>query len=105
MATATFEEIDFDDEPEENYTKNKPDDLAGVLAGVVGWGNIKLIVFVFLIFIFINTDMFIDKVLGTMFSDAVDTGRTPNTKGTMIQSLVLVLLYICADILIKYHII
>lgn len=101
---ATFEEIDFDDEIEEQGGKNKPDDLAGAFAGVFSLANLKLLFILFLIFLFINSDMFIDRMLGKV-DGAVADGRMPTTKGTILQGTILVLLYIMADVLIKYGLI
>lgn len=105
--TATFEEIEFDDEDdaveEKKSTKKKPDDLFSVVGAVFSWANLKLIVFIFLIFVAICSDMFSEHVL-SRFNGTVD-GRVPNTKGTLIQGVFLVLFYIMADILVQYGII
>jgi hypothetical protein len=103
---ATFEEINFDDEVDggEEGSKNKPDDLAGVMVGVFGLANLKLLFILFLLYIFVNCDMFIDKILGKV-DGAVADGRMPTTKGTVIAGLILVLLFVIADVLVRYGLI
>jgi hypothetical protein len=66
-----------------------PDDLGGMfvhIAGLIPW---KVIIFVFLGFIVLNTSIFIEKVL-SHWSGTVE-GRCPTEKGLLIQGLLLTL--------------
>ena len=65
--------------------------------------NYKMVLFLFLFFIFITSDIFIDKLL-TGVNGAV-VGRITTTKGSLIQATLLVLFYACMDVLINNNII
>jgi hypothetical protein len=94
---------DSDNMDDENPEKEDKDDLLHM-----GWNFLKLINFkigflLFLIGIFILSDIFSDKVL-SLFSDTTH-GECATTKGTMIQLIFLVIAYILLDLLDKADII
>lgn len=99
-----FEIIEFDDqyEPHE-ITNKKPEDLATSLVNTFSELNLKLFFILFLIFLFISSDVFIDKFLDR-FSGSVEA-KVATSKGTVIQGVCLVILFIIADILIQNNII
>lgn len=94
----TYEIIDADDLSLSEDIK-KPDDLASALVGLFSISNLKLIVFLFIIFLFVSSDIFIEKFLHK-FNNAVNN-REPTAKGVMIQGIVLILLFMFMDIIIK----
>lgn len=70
-------------------SQDGPDDLGSMvlhLAGLVPW---KSVAFIFILFLFINTTTFVDRILGS-WEGAVE-GRFPTEKGLMIQAVLLTL--------------
>ena len=61
--------------------------------------KIKLAAFIFIMFIFLNSDVFIERVLSNKDETYVE-GRQVNTKGTIIQALLLSISFILIDQLI-----
>ena len=61
----TVEEIDFDNIEEEldEDGNRKPDSFIAIIADFLGNLNIKLIIVLFLSYIFLMSDLFLDKVL------------------------------------------
>jgi hypothetical protein len=92
---STYEIIEFDELEEEKEKEKKPDDLASTFVGFLSCINYKLLFFLYIIFLFLTSDVFVDKILDRV-DDAVHD-RNPTTKGTFIQGLFLVLFYIAAD--------
>lgn len=91
----TLETIDY-----ENLDVGKqPDDLFSVLADLTTSMNLKIMFFLFIIFLLVTSDPFMTYALGG-FSD-VSEHKIPTSKGTMLQGLALVLLYIVADVITK----
>jgi len=98
----TVEEIDFDNIEEEldEDGNRKPDSFIAIIADFLGNLNIKLIIVLFLSYIFLMSDLFLDKVLSKV--DNCTKHRDQLTpKGTFINGLLLVMLYMSADLLIK----
>ena len=59
-----------------------------------GWSSVKSLVLLFLLFIFISSDVFIDNVVG-LFKDSTD-GTNLTTYGTAVQGVFLVFFYAVA---------
>jgi hypothetical protein len=101
----TFDEIDFDDVEEEVDSKGRrPDSFIDMFADFFGGVNYKIIFFLFAIFMFINSDIFIEKVLHK-FEGAVEGRATVTNKGTFISSIILILFYMTFDMLIRNRIV
>ena len=81
---------------------NKKSDFMKVGGGVLIDINYKISAFLFMMGMFIFSDIFIDKIM-TQFEGAVD-GECTTTKGTMIQLICLVIGYIIIDLVIQYEI-
>ena len=97
---STFETIDFEDFDSNNTKSSKKnDDLASAFVGFFTTINYKILFFIFVIFLFISSDVFIDKALSRI--DGAVEYKTPTTKGTFIQGFFLVFLYMIIDITIK----
>lgn len=102
------EEIDFDDVEDEVDSPKKggkgPDSFSSIIADFFVGVNYKLILMLFLIYVFLMSDMFIDKVLSRL-DGAVSERRNLTSKGALINGVVLVLLYMTADMLINNKIV
>jgi len=83
--------------------KNRPDDFSGMIKDMACSFNYKLIFILFFIFLLVNSDVFMARVLEKV-DNAYDY-KSPTNKGIMIQGLVVVLLYMVADVLIKQDVI
>ena len=92
------EDMDLE-ELENDGGKSKPDDFMGVLMGTLALSNLKLAFFIFLIFLFVTSDIFVEHALSKW--DGLVYNREPNEKGTVVQGIALVLLYMTIDILIR----
>ncbi len=102
---ATAEEIDFENIEEELEDAGKrPDSFISIIADFMGGLNYKLIIILFLSYVFLMSDLFLDKVLGKV--TGTTTQRVQLTpKGTLINGVLLIMLYMTADLLIKNKII
>lgn len=81
--------------------KNKTE-MLNMASDALGGFSFKLILFLYLIFIIVCSDVFIDKIL-SKFDSAVDM-HVPTTYGTLIQGAILVVSYIFTDVLIKMEV-
>jgi hypothetical protein len=98
--SGTFEEIEFDEfDTDNSKNKKKPDDIAGTFIGLLSMTNLRLFFIVFLLFIFVSSDVFIDQVLGR-FEDAREH-NCATTKGVIIQATIMVLLVMVMDVFIS----
>lgn len=83
--------------------EKKPDELATIVADFFTSINYKLFIFVFLLFVLISSDIFIDKILGK-FNNAVDH-RVATSKGVFIQGLFCAVFVILIDALVRNELI
>ena len=83
--------------------KSCPDDFASVFADIFSGIQFKLFGLIFIIFIFISSDVFIGRMLSN-FSGATD-GKKTTSWGTIIQGMFLVMALIVIDVLVKQKII
>lgn len=94
--TETYEEIDFE---EGNDDTKKPDTL---LDPIIHFGSLiyfKQLIAIFLLFLFVNTDVFIDKVLGNI--SGASENRHATTKGIIISGIILCIGYMLIDLLFR----
>lgn len=100
MEVIEDDEIDYEEYGDDESTK--PDDFIGIISYGFGSINFKHLIFMLIMFIFLSSDVYVDRVLskipGTVFN------RSPNTKGTMIQLMFFAIAYILIDILVSYKI-
>lgn len=92
----------MDSTPISSY-KSKPDDFTSMLADAVTNVQYKLFILMFLTFIGLSTDVFINRVL-TKFSGAVE-GKTPTSWGTGLQAIFLVIACLVFDLLIQMEVV
>ena len=83
--------------------KNRPDDFAGMAKDMICSFNYKLIFILFLLFLLVNSDVFMVRVLEKI-DNAYDF-KSPTSYGVVIQGVILVMLYMVADVLIKQDVI
>jgi hypothetical protein len=82
-------------------SSKRPSDMNPVLSDILSSIPAKLLIFIYLIYILISTDVFNQRILAR-FDDAVDEGTNlPTTWGHTIAGLFLVFLTAGVDALIK----
>jgi hypothetical protein len=79
--------------------KRSKDNLTAMFSDLFNSINYKVAIFLFILGIFIFSDLFVDGILSS-FKDAVYTD-TPTTKGTAIQLMFLTIGYIVIDLLVS----
>lgn len=85
-----------------NFIKqNLHDDFPSIFIELIKKINFKVAFFLYFIGVIIFSDVFIENIL----SKNMINGDCADSKGTMIQLLVLVSAYILIDILVKYQVI
>lgn len=88
---------------EQPLRRSDRDELGSMVTDFFGKINFKIAIFLFIFGIFIFSDLFIEHVLSKI-KDA-SSADTSTSKGTMIQLLVLVLLYLVVDLLVQCQVI
>lgn len=84
----------------ESIDKNKvPDDITSLFSGL-GTQKIKLSLFIFILFIFISSDVFVDRVLSNKKNTYVE-GRILTSRGAMVQGLIMSFCYIIITLLVE----
>ena len=78
----------------------QPDELAELIANPISSINLKIAIFLFCIFLFVSSNVFIDQFL-KKFEGVTKEGQL-TSKAIIIQGMALVLLYILAEMLITY---
>lgn len=70
----------------------------------VSYCTAKVSIFLFILFIFINSDVFIDRVMRGISHKYVE-GRHPTTMGIVFQGVVLCIMFVILDCLVSHDII
>ncbi len=83
----------------------RPDGLISVLMGGLGNIQYKQLISLFLIFLFLSNDVFIDRVMAKTNKSFLAYPGQLSTIGTVVQGLTLVFLFMIANILIEKGII
>ena len=83
---------------EDISTDNYPDDITSI-ADAIGFKKFKISFFLFVLFILISSDVFVDRILSGN-SDYVE-GRHATGKGTLVQGILLALGYIIISCLVS----
>ena len=94
--------IILDDDCVDDENENKSDFVA-LSGNILSNINYKLGIFIFIIGIFLYSDLFVDSILNS-FPGAVDSNY-PTSYGTIVQLTIYTLILIVLDLLIKYEII
>lgn len=77
----------------------EPDDLTSMV-GIIGFKPIKISIFIFIMFILINSNVFIDRILSK--NKSYVEGRIVTEKGALVQGLLLSLWYLLINTLITH---
>lgn len=83
--------------------KKVPDDLCAVILDIISHVQFKFLGMMLMIFLFINSDVFINRAL-SKFKGAVDF-KCPTSWGVILQGLFLVIIMIGIDAFIRQKII
>lgn len=81
-----------------------PDDLGSLVFYIAKLINYKLVVFVFCAYLALNTNIFIDKVIGLFGDDTVELGN-PSEKGIFVQAGLLTIGFIVMSVLVNSDVI
>jgi hypothetical protein len=84
---------------EKKEKKENDESIIASLVDALAKTNFKLLILIFILFVFINSDLFIDKILSRV-EGAVDH-RAATSKGVVIQGIFLVLAFVIADVLVQ----
>ena len=87
------------DDSESINVRREPDDITSLVFGL-GVQKIKAAFFLFILFIFICSDVFVDRILSDKNNTYVE-GRNVTSKGIVVQGALLSLGYIVITILIE----
>lgn len=77
-----------------------PSDFGQMLREVVGMIPVKMMFIMFAIYMFLNSDVFINRVMARV-NGAVNFTDTLSTYGTVITGVLLVMMYAVFDILVR----
>ena len=96
MPTKSDKDADDSEDINDSYI---PDDVTSIFEGI-GFNNFKIAIFLFILFILLTSDVFIDRVLSTKDGSYTD-GRNVNGKGAVAQGLLLSIGYIAINTLVS----
>jgi len=77
--------------------KNRPEDFSSMIGGIFSGIKFKIIILIFISYIFLHNDIFISRVLSRIDGAVGELGKCPTTKGTIILGILLVIFYILID--------
>ena len=86
------------DTDSEELSYDTPEDITSIF-GVVSFSTLKISLFLFLTFIVINSDVFIDRVLSNK-DETYASGRHPTGNGIVVQGVILVIMYMLFNMLV-----
>lgn len=98
MDTGRQKKCNATDDSENVFNNTIPDDVTSIIS-VIDPRTIKTSVFLFILFILVSSDVFIDRVLSSA-DNAYAEGRTCTQKGTLAQGLVIAIGFIIIHTLI-----
>jgi hypothetical protein len=103
MARKKRDYVSIDSESESESDNNKlsdDDDFPSMFVKLLSHINIKIAIFIFILGLFLFSDIFIRNILSTINGAVNDLGY-PTTNGTIIQLLFLVIGYLLIDLLVQ----
>ena len=83
----------------EDIINNVPDDITSVISSL-GLNTFKTAILLFILFILVSSDVFIDRVLSSSDNAYVE-GRSCTVKGTIVQGLIISLGFILIHALVN----
>lgn len=93
-----------DSDPVVASSNSAPSDLSPVIGGIAKQVPFKLLIFVFVIYIFLSSDVFIKRILSKV-NGAVGFQNSPTTYGTLMTGVLLVIFVALTDQLLKRNVI
>jgi hypothetical protein len=93
-----FVSIDLDSDNDSTDSLKDGDDFPSMTVKLFTRMNIKIAIFIFILGLFIFSDVFVRTVLAS-FDGAVNQMEGPTTRGTIVQLIFLVVGYIIIDLL------
>lgn len=93
-----------DSEAIEVSDSNQPSDLSPVVVGAMKKLPGKLLIYIFVIYLFLSSDVFITRILNNL-DGAVGMSNMPTTYGTVVTGILLVLFTTVAHCLIQSKVI
>jgi len=84
-------------------TSQSPDDIGTMVLELAGKINYKLALLLLFIFLVLTSDVFIGRVL-SRFPGAVEY-KSSTSYGTVLQGILLVIFFVCLDVLIRVDVI
>jgi hypothetical protein len=101
MARKKKDYVSIDSESDDDNNKlSDDDDFPSMFVKLLSRINIKIAIFIFILGLFLFSDIFIRNILST-FNGAVSDLGYPTTNGTVIQLLFLVIAYLIIDLLVQ----
>ena len=88
-----------DDDSENLVINDIPDDMTSIITGL-GINTLKTSIFIFILFILISSDVFIDRILSST-DNTYTEGRHCTAKGTVAQGLLLSIGFILIHTLVS----
>jgi hypothetical protein len=92
--------IESDSEEECDKKLSDDDDFPSMFVKLFSRINIKVAIFIFILGLFLFSDIFIKNILSS-FKGAVSDLGYPTTNGTVIQLIFLIIAYLIVDLLIQ----
>jgi hypothetical protein len=92
--------VDNDNDDDIYKQKYDGDDFPSMFVKLCSRINLKIGIFIFLIGLFIFSDVFVNTIL-SMFKGAISNIQLPTTYGTVIQLIFLVIAYLIIDLLVQ----
>jgi hypothetical protein len=86
---------------DQKINKETSDDFPSMFVDIFKKINFKIAFFIFIIGIFIFSDIFIENIIKPWSVDSVDGSDVPTSKGVFIQLIFLTLGYIGLDLLVQ----
>lgn len=84
----------------ESVFDKQPDGIGSSLVTGIGFNTLKKSLLIFIIFIVVHSDMFIDRVM-SKYSRDLTSGRQCTDKGTMVQGLIVAIGFILINFLVE----
>jgi hypothetical protein len=84
--------------------KYHPSDFGEILKHLIHELPVKMAFIVFMLYIILSSDVFINRVLGRIHG-AISGIDTPSTYGTVVTGLLLTLFYIIFDVLVRKEVV
>lgn len=92
-------------EVKKNKGEKRPDGLMSMTMGLFGGIPYKHLITLFVLFMFISNDVFINRVLSKVNKNFVAYPGQTSTLGTVVQGIILVLLFAVGSFLIDRNVI